>query len=582
MPIVQVGEQQYKFPDSMSQDEIKGVMQSKFPPKTKEQIKTQDSYGLNLFREGLQGVSLNTSDEIGAAIAAGMATIKDGAKFKDAYNDIIGSIQSEQTAFRQENPKSALAAQVAGGIAAGGTGLAKVAAKTAGKGLAPRILANTGVGAIEGGVAGYAGAEGEDRLDSGAKGAVLGGAVGAAGGEAIRYFANKSALKSEVSKLLQSGSTDKKIARYMLDGASKVKKDRVAIEAVNQGFDEGMVAAIKGSSRADRANMRKMLSIVESGKHNARANATDRATDVIGQSLSGRIGLVHKVNRHSGSKIDGIAKGLKGQQADFTQAVNSFLDDLDNIGVQVSRDPDGIIRPKFSGADIEDVTASENILRRVVNRMQKGNVDAYEAHRLKRFIDENVSFSKKGEGLTGKTELILKSLRRNLDQALDNQFPAYKKVNDVYSDTKGVLDAIQDVAGKKIDVTGRNADKALGTLSRSLLSNIRSRANLINSLDDLESAAKRYGGRFDDDIVTQVLFADEMDKVFGVAAKTSLQGDVGKAVRSGVQAAKGSFTEMASDAAIKGIHKMRGINEENAFKALKKLLEDQPGKAIGR
>ena len=537
------------------------------------QVATPSRNWYDPVRAALQGVTLGFADEIGAGVAAIPSAIATGRNPVDAYREMHQSLADERKAYSEAHPVESAALNIAGGIATGGAGLAKVGAKTIGMPLGKRIAANTGLGAAEGAIAGAGASDPGERLQGAAEGAIVGGGLGVVGGAIVGKVQQNTALKREVGEMLKDGSTDRKVAKYMLNGFNKVKKDRVASEAVRQGVDEGVVATIKGATDADKVAMGRMLAVMNRGRQNAKFRAANRATDVVGTSLSKRIAKVSLENRKAGAQLDGVAKSLRGNPARVDGAVNEFLADLDSIGVQVTRDADGVIKPVFQGADIEDIGPAENLLRRLIHRMQKDQYDAYDVHRLKRYIDEQVSYGKQGEGLTGKTETIVKRLRRNLDQALDSQFDDYKRVNDVYSDTRGVLDSIQDVAGSKIDIHGRNAEKALGTLSRSLLSNIRSRAGLINAIDDLDQAATRYGGKFDDDVLTQVLFADELDRLFGAAAKTSLQGDVQKAVMRG---ARGGVREAVIDSAVEAANKARGINEENAIKALRKLLQTAP------
>ena len=194
---------------------------------------------------------------------------------------------------------------------------------------------------------------------------------------------------------------------------------------------------------------------------------------------------------------------------------------------------------------------------------------------MKRFIDEVVTYGKQGEGLSGKTERILKQLRRDLDSTLDDAFPEYNRVNTTYADTVGSLDALQDVAGKKMDLFGKNADKATGTLLRRLMSNAQSRVNLVDAVDSLESIAKKYGGEFTDDISTQMLFADELDNVFGSVARTSFAGETAKGIRKGAEVVTGQRTVVgaALEAGAAGVEKLRGINEKNAFKSITELLK---------
>ena len=79
---------------------------------------------------------------------------------------------------------------------------------------------------------------------------------------------------------------------------------------------------------------------------------------------------------------------------------------------------------------------------------------------MKRFIDEQVTYGKNARGLWGRPR-VLKSLRHNLDGLLDEASQPTNQVNTQYAETRGALDAPQDVAGKKMDFTGANADKAM-------------------------------------------------------------------------------------------------------------------------
>ncbi len=158
------------------------------------------------------------------------------------------------------------------------------------------------------------------------------------------------------------------------------------------------------------------------------------------------------------------------------------------------------------------------------------------------------------------------------------------------SETIGVIDALQDVSGKKLNLIGKNADKATGTLLRRLLSNAQSRVNLLDVIDEIETVAKKFspsskGGDvvkfgnknivLDDDLLTQVLFADELDSVFGPVARTSFQGQIEQGIK---QAARGGPKAGAVEAVVEGIgkgaEKLRGINEEAAFRSIRNLLKE--------
>lgn len=187
-------------------------------------------------------------------------------------------------------------------------------------------------------------------------------------------------------------------------------------------------------------------------------------------------------------------------------------------------------------------------------------------------------------------------MRHDLDGILDQQFPAYNAVNSQYAETIQGLDAIQDVAGKKMDLTGPNADKALGTLMRRWASNAQSRIPLIDATTELDRLAKKYtAGQgkemvpfrpgvsrkvpdVSDDIETQVQFLSQLEKKFGSAADNSFLGDISKANDRTAETvidtlANPTLTGMATKGLKGAYHYVRGINEENALKSMRELLK---------
>lgn len=404
--------------------------------------------------------------------------------------------------------------------------------------------------------------------------AIIGSIIPIKGMVAKRSALNKK-LADKIVKSVENGAPQRELAKYIVDGAGKVKADSLAKEAIKQGFDQSVIAAVKGSSKIDKAKMSQMVDIMKKGKENAIFAMKNRPSDIAGNSLLDRVNHIKKINRVSGKQVDKAAKALKGQDADFSAPINNFMESLDEMGIRINKN----LKPIFKGSDIEGLAGPEAAIKNIVNRLSSGKKgvmpDAHEMHRMKRYIDEIVTYGKEGEGLKGKTERILKSLRRDLDGALDNNFPEYNKANTIYSDTVGALDALQDVAGKKMDLFGPNADKATGTLLRRMMSNAQSRVNLVDAVDNLDSISKKYGGKFTDDISAQMLFVDELDTVFGPTARTSLAGEMGKSVKKGAEAVTGQRTAVSTalDLGAAGIEKLRGINEESAFKAINELLK---------
>lgn len=412
-------------------------------------------------------------------------------------------------------------------------------------------------------------------------------------------FTRQSATKQRIARLIDEGSTDVETAKFRLEepkaspapetgtprvepdvlpdvsqptsnlpeflnvGGPRVRTDRIAVAAINQGFDEGVIAAIKGATDADRLKFLEMVNIMERGKKNARFAALNRPSDIAGDALLERFNVVLNANKIAGKELDGIAQSLKGRQVDPGPAIDQFLGDLDSMGITLKRDN----TVNFRGSDIEGLTAPEAAIKRIVRRLSSPQtLDAFELHRMKKFIDEIVTFGKQGEGLAGKTERILKNLRRNLDGILDEGFPEYNRVNTTFSETIGAIDAFQDVAGRKMNLTGPNASRATGTLMRRLLSNAQSRVTLLDAVDEIEKIAARYGGAFDDDLLTQILFVDELDSVFGPVARTSFSGQIAQ----NIPRSKADLLDRAVQATV---DTFRGVNQDAAFAAIKELLQ---------
>ena len=381
----------------------------------------------------------------------------------------------------------------------------------------------------------------------------------------------------ELASRIEAGDADRDLAKFKIDAQGKAVKDTTIKRLTNQGFDQGALQAFKVSSDPDKLKLIKMLDIKRKGKQNQLFAVKNRPSDIAGNSLMERVTFVRNTNRAAGKQLNIEANKLKGQSVDFKQPIDNFMDSLDEMGISLDRN----LKPIFSGSDIEGAKAAENAIKNIVGRLARGErgavPSAYDLHRMKRFIDEIVTYGKAGEGLAGNAERIIKKLRRDIDATLDSNFPEYNKVNTIYADTINSLDGLQDVAGRKMNLSGGNADKAVGTLLRRMMSNAQSRINLVDAVDDLELIAKKYGGNFNDDIATQMLFADELDSVFGASARTSFKGEIEKGVQQGIDAATGGKSALgkAADITRKGINKVLGQDEQKTFDLIKEMLEQK-------
>ena len=410
-----------------------------------------------------------------------------------------------------------------------------------------------------------------------------------AGFEAVQA---KPQLDAEGNEIPAAPET--RLSKYFDPKAPKLKKSPVAQKALDQGWDAGVIQPITNASTADKALMSQMTKMAETITKDKLYGMKNRPSDVAGDKLMSWLDVVRESNRAAGKDIKPQAEKLKGQSIDVTEVGSSFSNALDDLGVTLTRGKDGKITPNYEGSDIEGLPSIINQMNSVINRIDRvagtGKIDAYAFHQLKSFIDTHVTFGKAGEGLSGKSARILKDLRFDVNKALGDKFPDYAKANKTYSETIKSLDAFQDVAGRKMNLIGPNADKATGTLMRRLMGNAQSRITLMDAIEDIKLTVDKHGGYGGplkiegiggdvNNLDMLVMFADEVDRVIGTAPPTSIQGVFDRSIAPLVASPKAGAIDIGIDLLGRGADKLKGVNTENAIKTMQELLKNPQTKS---
>jgi len=410
------------------------------------------------------------------------------------------------------------------------------------------------------------------------------GAVGEAKERAMATLADIAMpeRRAQIAQTLKEQPDSTEVVRFRLVN-DQVRPDKPADEALKQGWKEGAVASIKAASDEDRKRMQQMLNIYKMGKKSEKFRAMNRPADILGKSVDNRVKFLSAQRERAGKDIDTIAKKqLRGQQVNYQPAINQFLGELDEIGAKVEMGPDGIARINLRGSDIQGDRQAQRVLNATLERLSDVNApDAYGVHTAKRFIDTQVNYGKQSaqNPLSRKAESILKNLRRNLNTSLADQFKDYGAANTKYSQTTQALDDLQDAVGTKLDFDSPNAPAAFGTAMRRILSNYGTRANVIDSLDEVNRVASQYGMKLDDDVVNQLIFVNELDRMFGAPADMTFKGQISQAIQTGVDIARGGAAQRAMDLLAEKAESLRGINEENAIKVMEEILARKTPKA---
>jgi hypothetical protein len=389
----------------------------------------------------------------------------------------------------------------------------------------------------------------------------------------IDVFEYQSPAKKKVAELINEGSTDKSTAGFRLSesmrkGKKIVVSDKAANAAMKQGWDEGTIALLKGSSATDRAKALKMLerrwgNINDKGKR-------ARASNIVGDTALERYEIVYNARKAAGERIDLEAKKLGDKPSGAEGPFEQFKTDLEEAGVTF--DADG--KPNYEFSAFEDFDADQKLLNTILKRIYRDpSPTANNAHKLKRFIDAKVTYGKKSPGgLEQTAENTMKDLRHRIDEQLDTRYEAYNEANTTYKDTRDALEAFQSAAGKKMDLGSPSANAATGVLMRKLLGNGPSRQILMDATDGLEAAARRNGGKFEDDYYAQTVFIDELERILGAEGGTSLMGQVTKSLNLR------DVPMTQENAVIKGAEKVIEMinpkNQEEAVNAMRALLKE--------
>lgn len=532
---------------------------------------------------------LSNREVIGSAIQTGINVVGAGSFGKAAQGarsftrlgslpSVVGGASKSQGVIRG-TLGGARAAVLPGAATGAASGVANEI--SSGRDLtAGGVFRSTIGGAVAGGVA------------SGIIGGVAGGIGGALRGRAAQTTATKAALEAEqktkiggrqaVSSQIKSSlqRDPSLIAKYQLDDAGNVVKDKKAAELVRQGIDEKYVGVIKSAGAVDKNKMRQMVNLTERAVRNPLQ--VERGADIAGGTFLERVKYLKNVLKSAGAEVEKAATGLAGKKLNGASTlVQEFDNELAKAGVgrRPLFDKQGNEIGEaldFKGSDFENLGSIGKSIQNVYERLVRAGDNAHELHRLKRYIDEIVDYGTAGEGLKGSSQRLLKALRARTDGLLDTQFSSYNKANTKFRDSIQSLDEIGLLLGKHFNLSNVDsvfAQMRAGSVMRRITSNAPSRADILQSIKAIEMAAKKYGFKAKDDLITQVVFADVLEDVYGPQATTGLEN----LVRRGVQTAgenllQGNTTSALIGAVKTGIEGARGINGDAKKKALKALL----------
>jgi hypothetical protein len=408
--------------------------------------------GLSVAREAIgQGLGFGFGDEVEAFVSS---LIK-----PKSYQEELQRVRGEMKEFGEAYPKTALASQVVGGIAAGG-GLARGALAGV-KGASAMARALTKSAALQGAVGGAGGSdEGlANRAVGAGTGALIGGALGRAGGM----------LAGKAAQVAQRGAA----------------KEAAGVSAIREAMSAGKMTPDMARSRAqqlatDAPSSRAMDVLGEPGVRIGRRIQAigGEAGEDIGKAMTERTGAIPERLQQAFTRTTGRAK-------------ENMLETVDDIATRRKELADPLYEEVKRQAPVvsdqlEKLIASRPSLRQASSQAQKlmaesgiqlptmstaGGATPLRTPEyldyMKRAMDDMLYMGKRpGPGGLGLTEQrSIAQTRKDFMDILDMTIPGYKEARAAWAGETAFINAIetgQEFATNK--VSSRDIAKVFETM----------------------------------------------------------------------------------------------------------------------
>lgn len=457
--VIEVGDDFNNMSARQKQDFVNRVARERKDVETKNtRKKDDDGYVANLARTALgQGALLGFGDEVEAGLRTGFGLLGD-------YDETVKDVRGQVKSFADENPATALAAEIGGGLVTGGLG----GARAAGTALGRKILAKGGtaglagaIGAGEGAIAGAGAGEGAGgRLSGALVGGTLGGALGASAPAAINAVkSGVGRIKSGVSDKAAQSTADLKAIQALEEAGTTPQAVQKSLDETSaMGVTDAMIPDVAGE--ATRRLARGATTIAGDGGDVATKALDERAAN-LGDEIANDVGSVLAGGKSATQALDEIATrqaANAGNDYDAAFNVNGTP-----VTVPVSDDIKRLFSlPAFDEAveQARNLAKFDGVDMPSANQLIKGekleNLSLKEMHYIKMGLDEVMGLGKRGQSKTSigrGVERGLKGARADFIKIMDDASPkvdgasAYKTARNKFAGDARLREAIEDGEG---------------------------------------------------------------------------------------------------------------------------------------
>lgn len=436
-----------------------------------------------------------------------------------------------------------------------------------------------------------------------AGGAALGGTLGAA--PAAAGFASKhgydlaesaartivGAGKLATQPIRGAATTANRVATRGAQQISEAAQRRDAIskapkhvaEAMKQGWEDSTINFVRTGSQADKIQRAKMLETAKKAMDDL--TFMDQAKRLPGETIvKGPVRHLLDTAKRGSEQTKQVLDSLPNNRVDASDLYNTFLRDARRMGLDISGGD--IVRLRGSRVPDADMPFYKDIFRELTpNRLGRTPLTYKQMDALRdrwfRSVRADQTFTEGVRGRSGYLTRVRALLTDKIDEAAGG---SYREAQQQTAESlKGLSEfarfigyrgRIEDIAEKDLRageaflrVFGNAADRPMSTLQR------------------LYDTAKKYGYQGDEDVLSQLKFADILESIYGqpsravgeqVAKTLALKGDAQQSIAQASREAV-KWSKYAGTVNLLKKFGLLGKAQDDVLRAFENLIRGEAG-----
>jgi phage host-nuclease inhibitor protein Gam len=365
-----------------------------------------------------------------------------------------------------------------------------------------------------------------------------------------KLFKDSRAKRQVVSDEIKAGNINAgNIAKALNEDGKLITNPNVKLAVKLIGNEEASLSTainFEKMNNATRFQVNKMLDTIQTNKDSMDPVFTmeNRPSNIIGDSLAARVGKLNSIKKSASTDISNIINGATGNKTvDVKSARDNFISDLFESDITIGRNDEGLLLSDSSKTltNIDEVIGKQK-LNNILSRIESGQMNAKQAHKLKRNIRELVSYDPSAPGsikVSADIERAIKKLSTGLGDSISKVDNNYLVANKKFSESIDDLIKADKILGNKLMIGDDLAASKFGDLSKRIGTNLASRQDVLSLVQTLDESLAKRGVRPKDDIKRQVATLVDLDKIFKLELSQAPSGFTSRIAQAAGEAALG-------------------------------------------